>query len=149
MRNLKDDLNHWKENYSDRWLTPDYDDFIELCREADNYVPEAIERALISEEKYLSEEEHRIHWENRAKLAEAEVERLKEELDELKRFYDKVCEGHYDEVAKLQSENAKLRKVVDIAWNVVETKGMSDVLLSELAGRLADWETWKEGEELS
>ena len=77
LRNLKDDLNHWKENYSDRWLTPDYDDFIELCREADNYVPEAIERALISEEKYLSEEEHRIHWENRAKLAEAEVERLR------------------------------------------------------------------------
>jgi len=43
-------------------------------------------------------------------------------------------------------EIAKLRKVADIAWNVVETRGMSDVLLSELAGRLADWETWKEGE---
>jgi hypothetical protein len=53
------------------------------------------------------------------------------------------CEA---EVERLQAENALLRKVADIAWNVVETRGMSDVLLSELAGRLADWETWKEGE---
>lgn len=50
---------------------------------------------------------------------------------------------HYDE---LIAELTLLRKVASIAWNVVETKGMSDVLLSELAGRLADWETWKEGE---
>ena len=51
------------------------------------------------------------------------------------------------EVERLKAENALLRKVASIAWNVVETRGMSDVLLSELAGRLADWETWKEGEE--
>lgn len=61
--------------------------------------------------------------------------RLEQEIVELK-----------GEIEYLQDENAKLRKVADMAWNVVETRGMSDVLLSELAGRLADWETWKEGE---
>jgi hypothetical protein len=56
------------------------------------------------------------------------------------------AEYWYEEGPKLQIEVEKLRKVADIAWNVVETKGLSDVLLSELAGRLADWETGKEGE---
>ena len=52
----------------------------------------------------------------------------------------------YEKAMELECELTLLRKVASIAWNVVETRGMSDVLLNELAGRLADWETWKEGE---
>ena len=73
-------------------------------------------------------------WLERAIEAEAEVEQYHELFTEQTKV-----------IRDIKTENAKLRKVADIAWNVVETRGMSDVLLSELAGRLADWETWKEG----
>ena len=94
-------------------------EFIAQAREG---WPEAIERAI---------------------KAEAEVERLRLMVKSITGGLDEAIETvHY-----LEAEQALLRKVASIAWNVVETRGMSDVLLSELAGRLADWETWKEGAE--
>lgn len=85
----------------------------------------------------------------RAIKAEAEVARLAEinqGCEQEARLYDDLLHHCRAENAKLRAELIKLRKVASIAWNVVETRGMSDVLLNELAGRLADWETWKEGE---
>lgn len=58
-----------------------------------------------------------------------------------------VIKEAIERAIKADGEIEQLRKVATIAWNVVETKGLSDVLLNELAGRLADWETWKEGED--
>jgi len=78
---------------------------------------------------------------DRADKAEAEVERLRLMVKSITGGLDEAIEA----VHFLEAENAKLRSVADIAWNVVETKGLSNVLLNELAGRLADWEMWKEG----
>lgn len=49
MRDLTADLEFWKDNYTDRYSMPSYDDFIELCDRSNNFIPEAIERAIKAE----------------------------------------------------------------------------------------------------